>query len=180
MIFTWLPLIRGAMDGTSYAWGAGYFGLRVGGSGVGGHYWLLLVQGLVGLSILALGWRGARSPFHALLLLWHGLLASSAVHSALTNPDQYRFRGDTMGIDISLAWAGPLFFGGFFLLALLWVVRDVRRGERRSVPAWSRSNSSWLALMLLLLPIQFALLRLGEPHGLTDKIGPPANRLRFL
>jgi hypothetical protein len=171
MVFVWLPLIRGPMDGPSYLWGTSYWGLSVGGSGVSGDYWLLVVQGLVGLSILAIGWRGARPPFHLLLLLWHGVLGSSAVYAALRNPDQYRFRGDTLGIDVSLAWAGPLFFGGFFVLAVLWTLRDRRRRERRIVPPWTRANTSWLAVLLAMLPVQFVLLRFGEVHGLTDRIG---------
>jgi hypothetical protein len=170
-IFVWLPLIRGPMDGASYIWGASYWGLSVGGSGIGGDYWLLVVQGFVGLSILALGWRGARPPFHVLLLLWHGVLGTAAAYSAFKNPDQYRFRGDTLGIDVSLAWAGPLFFGSFFLLAVPWTFKDLRRGQRRIVPAWSRTNASWLAVLLALLPVQFVLLRFGQSHGLTDQIG---------
>ncbi len=194
LLFAWLPLIRGPMDGASYVWGASYWGLSVGGSGSGGDYWLLVVQGIVGLSILALGWRGARPPFHVLLLLWHGVLGTSAVYSAYTDPDPYRFRGDTLGIDISLAWVGPLFLGGFFLLAVLWTCLDLRRtrefssaGDKprrytdredtlrdvptRTVAAWTRTNTSWLAVLMLLLPVQFVLLRFGEPHGLTDRIG---------
>lgn len=171
MIFTWLPLIRGLMDGPSYAWGTSFWGYRVGGTGIGGDYWVLVSQAVLGLSVLALGWRGAQAPFHAMLLLWHGVLGSSAVYSALTRPEQYRFRGDTMGIDISVAWVAPLLFGGFFLLALWWVVRDYRRGTSRATPAWTRANSVWLALLGSMLPLQYVLLHFGEPHGLTDKIG---------
>jgi hypothetical protein len=159
------------MDGASYTWGTAYWGLTVGGSGTSGHYWLLVIQGFIGLSILALGWRGARPPFHPLLLLWHAVLATSAVYSAFTHPDQYRFRGDTMGIDISLAWVGPLLFGGFFLLALVWTARDLRRGHRPPVSAWTKTNTAWLAILLCMLPVQFALLRFGEPHGRTDQLG---------
>ena len=171
LVFVWLPLVRGPMDGDSYAWGTSFWGLHVGGRGVGGDYWLLVVQALAGLSILALGWRGARAPFHVLLLLWHGVLGSAAVYSAMTNPQQYRFRGDSLGIDVSLAWAGPLFFGGFFLLAVLWAAKDLRRGRSRATPARRPMNASWLAVLLLMLPVQFVLLRFGAVHGLTDQIG---------
>jgi len=169
LVFVWLPLVRGAMDGVSYAWGTSYWGRSVGGVGVGGDYWLLVVQMVVGLAILWLGWRGARPPLHALLLIWHGVLGSSAVYSAVTDPDQYRFRGDTLGIDV--AWVGPLLFGGFFLLSLLWVTMDRRRVGSKSKPAWSRTNASWLGLLLLLLPVQFLLLRFGDVHGPTDQFG---------
>lgn len=171
LLLVWLPLIRGPMDGASYAWGASYWGVSVGGKGTGGHYWLLLIQGFIGIWILALGWRGARPPIHALLLLWHGVFATSAVYSAITHPEQYRFRGDTMGIDISLAWVGPLLFGGAFVAALLWTLLDLRRAGLRTAPPWTRTNTAWLAALVLLLPLQFALLRFGSPHGVTDRVG---------
>lgn len=171
LILVWLPLIRGLMDGTSYVWGTSYWGISVGGSGIGGEYWLLVIQGFFGLSILGLGWRGVRTPFHGLLLLWHGAFGTAAVYSAVTNPEAYRFRGDTMGIDVSLAWVGPLFFGGFFLLCILWVLNDLQHGKRRTVSAWTRTNTTWLVVLLTMLPIQFVLLGFGEERGLTDQIG---------
>ena len=36
---------------------------------------------------------------------------------------------------------------------------------------WSQRNKKLLAAFFLLLPIQFVLLRFGEPHGTTDAIG---------
>ena len=171
LLLVWLPLVRGVMDGVSYVWAKSYWGLAVGGSGVGGYYWLLLVEGLVGLSILWLGWRGGQPPVRWLLLIWHGVLGTNSIYESIRNPEQYRFRGDTLGIDVSLAWVGPLFFGGFFLLCLLWAIRDRRSVQERSLPSWSRTNTSWLAALLFVIPVQFVLLRFGDEHGLTDQIG---------
>ena len=170
-IFVWLPLIRGLMDGTSYVWGTNYWGISVGGSGIGGEYWLLVIQGFLGMLILGLGWRGARPTSHGLLLLWHGVFGSSAVYSAITEPEAYRFRGDSLGIDVSIAWAGPLFFGGFFLLCIVWVHKDLRRGKLRIVPAWTRTNTNWLVILLAMLPVQFVLLGFWDEQPLTDQIG---------
>ena len=170
-ILVWLPLIRGLMDGSSYVWGTNYWGFSVGGSGIGGEYWLLVIQGLLGLLILGLGWRGTRKTFYGLLLLWHGVFGSSAVYSAITEPEAYRFRGDTLGIDVSIAWVGPLFFGGFFLLCIFWIYKDLQRGKPRTVPAWTRTNTTWLVVLLTMLPIQFVLLGFWEEYQLTDQIG---------
>jgi len=49
--------------------------------------------------------------------------------------------------------------------------KDLCHDERRTVPGWSPTNTLWLALLLMMLPVQFALLRFGEAHGLTDRIG---------
>ena len=171
LLFVWLPLIRGVMDGPSYVWGSSYWGITVGGAGLAGHYWLLVVQGTIGLSILWLGWRRPRPPFHWLLLIWHGVFGTDAIYSSISNPERYRFRGDTLGIDVSLAWAGPLLFGGFFVLAIVWAVQDVRRRARQRVPSLPRWNTPLLAGLLLLLPLQFILFRFGQAHGITDQIG---------
>ncbi len=168
LLAVWLPLVRGLMDGASYQW---TFAPGVGGRGVGGTYWLLVILAGYGLLMLSLGWRGARPPFHWLLLLWHLSLAGLVVYASWTAREPMRFRGDTLGIDISIAWMGPVFFGGFALLAVYWVVRDRRAAPPRVAPEWQRTNRVLLLLAALLLPVQFILLRFGEPHGTTDQVG---------
>ncbi|MGH9835440.1 MAG: hypothetical protein ACREBD_14370 [Blastocatellia bacterium] len=176
----WLPLIRGLMDGSTYQWGGEIWGFKVGGSGVGGDYWLLPLQAGFVLWLLYLGWRGAKQPFHWLLLLWHIPLGASAIYNSLRFPENYRFRGDTLGVDISLAWVGPLLFGGFALLSLIWVARDLRRNQPRAIMPLQHTNRILLTLTLSLLPVQFALLRFGEPHGTTDKIGVLLTMLQWV
>lgn len=171
MIIVWLPLIRGLMDGDSYEWGNSFWGIQVGGQGVHGQYWLLLLQAIIGIAVLYFGWRGARQPFHWLLLLWHIPLGAQAIYDAISSPEDYRFRGDTLGVDVSLAWVGPLFFGGFALLSVLWVIRDLRRERDRTAPEWKRANYVLLLIAVSLLPIQFLLLRFGEQHGPGDQAG---------
>ena len=171
MIIVWLPLVRGLMDGDSYEWGNSFWGIQVGGQGVHGQYWLLLLQAIIGIAVLYFGWRGARQPFHWLLLLWHIPLGAQAIYDAISSPEDYRFRGDTLGVDVSLAWVGPLFFGGFALLSVLWVIRDFRRERDTAAPEWKRANYVLLLIAVSLLPIQFLLLRFGEQHGPGDQAG---------
>ncbi len=123
------------------------------------------------MTILWLGNRGARMPFYWLLLAWHTALFTSFTYASVTSPEDFRFQGDTAGIDFSLAWVGPLFTGVFLALTVFWVVRDVRRPAPRQVAAWSRTNTIWLGSLIALLPIQFVLLRFGDAHGTMDLIG---------
>ncbi|MFN2566606.1 MAG: hypothetical protein ABR499_16540 [Gemmatimonadaceae bacterium] len=167
----WLPLVRGAFDGPSYEWGTSYWGVPFSGAGVGGDYWLPVLKTALGLAILWLGWRGARPPFHWLLLAWNVVLTSDALYIAATRPGSLRFRGDTLGVDVSLAWVAPLLTGVFLALAVVWVVRDRRQKDTRSAPRWTRANTAWSVALLALLPIQFALLRFGPPNGAADKAG---------
>lgn len=167
----WLPFLRGAFDGPSYEWGTSYWGIPFRGSGVRGDYWLPALKTALAVAILWLGWRGARMPFHWLLLFWNLVLTTDAAYSAITRPDAFRFRGDTLGVDVSLAWIAPLLTGVFLLLGVLWVVRDLRRREHRVAPPWTRANTAWAATLLALLPIQFALLRFGPPNSTADKLG---------
>jgi hypothetical protein len=171
MIVVWLPFIRGLLDGETYEWGASFWGFQFGGRGASGDYWILIFQAIFGISLLYFGWRGARQPFHWLLLIWTIPSFIDAIYNALRFPENYRFRGDTLGVDVSLAWVGPLFFGGLAALSVIWVIRDLRQRQTREVPAWNRANSILLALTIGLLPVQFGLLRFGEPHGTTDQIG---------
>ena len=53
------------------------------------------------MSLLFLGWRGGRQPFHWLLLGFHVPLAVAVTYAAATNPQDFRFEGATMGIEPS-------------------------------------------------------------------------------
>jgi hypothetical protein len=171
MIVTWLPLVRGIMDGSSYKWGQSFIGISLSGNGVGGQYWVLVVQAVIGISLVYLGWRGARPPFHLLLLLWNVPSAVNAFFNAIRFPEEYRFQGDTLGVDVSVAWVGPLFWGSLALLSIVWVVRDLKRDGSREVPPWTQRNTILMTLVIALVPIQFLLLRFGTQHGTNDQIG---------
>lgn len=178
LIIVWLPMIRGLMDGESYQWAASLWGFQVGGRGVRGDYWVLVVEGLFGLALLYLGWRGARLPFHWMLLLWLVPHAIDATYNSVTAPEDYRFQGDTLGVNVSLAWVGPVFFGGFALLGIWWVIRNWKKQPER--PAWSRANKLLLIIVACLLPVQFLLLSSGQPHGTTDQIGVILTMLQWV
>ena len=180
LIVTWLPLVRGLLDGDTYEWGNSFWGKQIGGHGLHGDYWLLLIQAAFGILLLYLGWRGARQPFHWLLLLWQIPLAAQACYNSFTSPEDYRFRGDTLGVDVSLAWVGPVFAGGFALLSIFWVVRDLRAKQKKVIPEWRRANLIFLLIALSLLPIQFVLLRFGEPHGPRDQVGVILTMMQWL
>lgn len=180
LLVVWLPLVRGLMDGESYQWANSFWGFQLGGRGLHGAYWVLVLQAAFGITLLYLGWRGAQQPFHWFLLLWHIPLGVQATYDAISSPEDYRFRGDTLGVDVSLAWVGPLLFGGFALLSILWVIRDLRRGRERAVLQWNRANYILLLIAVSLLPIQFLLLRFGEPHGTTDQMGVILTMLQWV
>jgi hypothetical protein len=180
MIVVWLPLIRGLMDGNSYEWGGSFLGNDYGGTGLGGQYWLVVLEAAIAIAIVYLGWRGARQPFHWLLLLWNVSGAINAFYNTIKFPEDYRIQGDTLGIDLSVAWVGPLFWSALTLLSVLWIVRDFRRSEAGVGAGWGRANTVLLVLVLGLLPIQFVLLRFGAPLSRMDQLGVVVTLLQWL
>lgn len=60
------------------------------------------------------------------------------------------------------------------------MIRDLRSGRRREALAWTRTNKGWGWTLISLLPIQFVLLRFGQPHGTTDQIGVVLTILQWL
>ena len=172
----WLPLVRSLMDGDTYEWG--FFGLH--GKGLHGDLWSPVLGASLALATRWLGWRGARLPFHALLLLWVVPLGVGASYLSLSRPQDFRFQGDSLGIDISLVPIGLLLFGGFASLAIWWVIRDLRSGAQREAPPWTRTNTHLFACLAAVLPIQFFLLRFGEPNSPQDAIGVVLTILQWL
>lgn len=168
LIPVWLPLLRGLMDGDSYAWSWGF----IGGRGVGGDYWVLPPVAAWGLSILYLGQRGARRPWFPVLMLgWLGLMAAIWTLAWWEMGDELRLRGDTLGIDVPLGWM-PMAIGvGFLALGIVWNVQDRRGGSVREAPPWHPTNRLLLWILVGLIPLEFLLLRSGPPHGVTDQMG---------
>src|SRR5688572_3488613 len=82
-ILVWLPLVRGATQGPEYRW---VLGAGIGGRGIGGDYWMLIPAAAYVFSLLFLGWRGGRQPFHWLLLGFHLPLAWVVTNAAWANP----------------------------------------------------------------------------------------------
>jgi hypothetical protein len=159
-----LPAVRGAFDGPSYQWEL--FGL--GGRGVGGDYWFPVVGASGALAVVAGAWRCRRWAF-VVLAAWSVLVFVAVLVVGASNPNHFRFRGDTLGIDVSLAWIGPLLFGAGAILSLVAAWRQFRHSP--AVAPWNRRNMQWAVVLVAALPFQFVLLRFGSAESLSDQIG---------
>ncbi len=166
----WLPLVRGATQGEAYHWA---LASGIGGSGTGGSYWMLIPALAFVLSLLYLGWRGGRQPFHWLLLGFHLPLASAVTYDASTDPNGLRLEGATVGLDVSLAVLGQLLFGGAAIAAIVWVIRDLRTGRSRTLAPWVWTRAARLRLLLLvaLVPLEVVLFHSGGMKSVQNMIG---------
>jgi hypothetical protein len=163
----WLPTVRGLFDGNSYEWGLFGFG----GRGIRGDYWLPVVGTTFTLATLAVAWRGLAVTVSAsVLAVWHVALAFAIGYAAVSNPDEFRFEGDTLGIDVSLTIIGPVLFG-VPALASLYYLLLAARGEQPDSVAPAQTARRYVRLCLLaLLPVQFVLFR-NSVDGVSDQIG---------
>ncbi len=163
----WLPAVRGFCDGSSYEWGL--FGFA--GRGTSGDYWLPLLGTATGLALQWLGWRGVWRPFYVMAALWLAAICVGSIVFAALNPQSFRFRGDTLGVDVSLVWVAPVVSGFFLLLVICWIWRHSRARSRMPVPSWGRRNWLWLLAFAAIFPVQLTLLRNGGPDSVLDQIG---------
>lgn len=166
----WVPL-RCIMEGEPFQWGNPFGEGMLRGSGMGGHFWVLLLLSSLFISIVYMGWRDPRGVFKPLLLIWCAVNLIGTLIIVLDDPSRYRFRGDTMGIDINMAWFMPALKGGLLLAAMAWVVREWRSPRQNTAITWTRKNSRYLLPVIILVPFQILLLRLGPMHDWTDKLG---------
>jgi hypothetical protein len=159
-VLVWLPLVRGATQGAAYQWA---LAAGVGGRGIGGAYWMLVLGAVFVVSLLYLGWRGARQPFHWLLLAFHLPLAAAVIYAARTAPGAFRFEGATVGVDVSLAVIGPVLFCGIATAAIVWIVRDLRGRRSRTLEpwVWTRATRIRLTLVIVIVPLEIMLFRSG-------------------
>lgn len=178
-LFAWLPLLRSVFDGESYSWGLSFMGFPLSGSGLGGDFWYLpLKTGFVVLTLYALVrcWRPVGA---ALATLWTALVFADNVRAYLEDPNGLVLRGDTLGININLSLFAPILAGVVLLVCILLWRQSVLHGSRRPGALQPR-NIKRLTFLASLLPLQFGLLRFGEPHGLSDQAGVILTILQWL
>lgn len=173
-VIFWLPTVRGAFDGDSYVWGL----LGLGGRGVGGDYLFPVLASLFSIAVIAAGWR-QRTWAYAIIAVWSVLMLVAATVAVAIRGGDIRFRGDTLGVNVSLAWLGPFVFGLAVIVSGLAYLRAYRQ-PAREVHRWSPVNRRWLATLVTLLPIQFVLLRFGDPASVLDQIGVIITMMQWL
>ena len=166
-VTAWLPFLRGAMDGPSYQWGASHFGWDFGGAGTGGDYWFAAAKAALALLLLWAGWRRPNGPFRLALVLWLILRFADTMHAVIAAPEDFRFQGDTLGVDVSLALVAPLLDGAMLLAACWWFLQ----APAIKVPPLGRLNIVLLAIFVLLLPVQYSLLSAGSGQDTNDVVG---------
>ncbi len=157
----WLPLVRSVVEGPAYHWGATFFGRAFGGAGPGGDFWFVALMAAIGVAFLVVGWRRPNGPFRIVLVAWLALMLADTLYGVIAAPGSYRFRGDTLGIDVSLALAAPALKAAALGLALWWF----QWAPALPVPPLGRANFTLIAMATALLPVQFALLSRGHGHG---------------
>jgi hypothetical protein len=170
-IIAWLPLVRSVLDGPSYQWGAEYFGHRLGGAGLGGDFWFLLVQGAFALALLYFGFRRAGWFAYALICVWLGANFANVLHSYFFQDGGIEFHGDTLGVAVNITLAAAALFGAGLAAAIVGALLEHAGGQRPPQFHWRGVNTSILALALALAPIQFVLLRYAVGRELADQIG---------
>jgi hypothetical protein len=171
LVFSWLPLVRIVMDGESYQWGTVHFGRMFHANSLSADALLLVGKSALLIWMLYLGLRGAGQLFQKLLLIWNMIMTADVLYQVMTNPEGFEFHGDTLGIHLNLGLSLVAVVGGMTLLTVYWIGWLAKAQAPETAPAWVSRNKTLLTVCLLLLPIQFVLLRFGEPHGTTDAIG---------
>lgn len=165
---SWLPFIRGISDGESYQWGTTLFGELFYGDGVGGDFYYVVINVVIFLALMySFYWIKNRMVFYILLLVWYGSMICNAFYEVFVG-EGYIFHGDTMNVHLNLSYAilPIMILMGVFVLH---VAREDRKHFFRAKR--HKKNNLWALVLLLPIPAQGVLFYMGEPHGITDKIG---------
>lgn len=167
-VTTWLPFLRGILDGNSYIWGTTLFGVRFSGTGLEGDFYYVIGNTVIGFLLLySFYWTRKRMLFYALLCLWYGSMIANAFYEVFLG-EGYVFHGDTLDIHLDLSYIVIPLMIALAVLVILVIRKDLRMKFK---PIWTRKNRLWLLILTLPLAAQYFLLGSGEPHGSTDQIG---------
>jgi hypothetical protein len=126
--------------------------------------------------LLWFGWRAPNGRVRWAIVAYLALMLADTLYNVNARPEAFRVRDDRAGIDFSLAVAAPILDGLFLLLGLLWAWR----APTLATPAPGMANRFLLGLALLLLPLQFLLLRSVEGPDSTASLGVLITMLGWL
>jgi hypothetical protein len=163
-ILYWLPFLRSLFDGASYRWGISLFGRDFSGAGLSGDFWFPCLGVALGIVLLWSGWRGPDRLFRPLALLVAGIWFADAVYAIASGQD-IAFEGATLGMTLSV---GRIFVAYYLVLVLMLL--DFRGPPRPARPL-GRANKILLLIVILLLPVQYAVLSSGRGQETSDQIG---------
>ncbi|HEV2818035.1 MAG TPA: hypothetical protein VGW40_12540 [Allosphingosinicella sp.] len=164
-ILYWLPFLRSIFDGASYEWGHSLFGRQFSGAGLGGDFWFPCAGVALGIACLWSGWRGPDRLFRPLALSVVAVWLTDAIHTIASGED-IEFEGATLGMTLSV---GRIFLG-YYLVLLALLLWSFRAPARPALPL-GRANQLLLLVVILLLPIQYAVLSSGRGQEASDQIG---------
>lgn len=124
------------------------------GPGMSADFWIILVFLACGWTIFILGWRGAKTTFKFLLIIWHLGLTSGSALLAL-DPGNLVLQGEAIGFAMSLEILGPILTATTLVLAIVWLAGDIRRGTRnRTVSPLQKRNK--IALFIAVVGLSVA------------------------
>lgn len=163
----WLTFARAVMDGAGFRWSAGLLGNYFRGNGLSGDLWFAAAKAALGIALLWFGWRAPNGRVRWAIVAYLALMLADTLYNVNARPEAFRVRDDRAGIDFSLAVAAPVLDGLFLLLGLLWAWR----APTLATPTPGMANRFLLGLALLLLPLQFLLLRSVEGADPITSLG---------
>jgi hypothetical protein len=146
------------------------------GDGLSGDLWFAALKAALGVALLWFGWRAPNGRVRWAIVAYLALILVDTLFNVNARPEAFRVRDAQVGLDFSLAVAAPILDGLFLLLGLLWAWR----APTLATPAPGRANRLLLGLALLLLPLQFLLLRSVEGADSSASAGVLLTMLGWL
>lgn len=165
---SWLPFIRGIADGESYLWGTSLFGNSFYGKGMSGDFYYVVINVIICLVLMySFYWIKNRIVFYTLLVVWYGSMIANSFYEVFAG-DGYMFHGDTLNVHLDLSF---IIIPIMILMGAL-VVKVILKDLKHSfIAKGTKKNKFWAILLLAPIPVQVVLFYMGEPHGISDKIG---------
>lgn len=163
----WRLTMRAPLQGRIFSWD--YAG--IGGQGAAGGYPFIAFVSVLGLIILAFGWRKPNRFFRWSILIWAGLLFLSSAAIVAAEPGTM-IVAETLGLELSYAWFIFPLDSIYLLITLTWFVLNRQHYVLQDKPVlrWRLANTIFLLLAVLFIPLEYVFFNRGELHGFDNQI----------
>lgn len=111
-----------------------------------------------------------------MVLIWAFLLFLSTIAIFVSDPGIV-ITGETLALEIPLAWTLLPFDTLYFVATLIWFVlsrqdniRNTQVYDSLKWPKWTSVNSIFLIIAVILVPLEYFFFNAGELHGTMDQV----------
>lgn len=113
-------------------------------------------------------------------MVWASLVFLSSAAIVISDPGIV-ITAETLGLELPFAWTLLPFDTLYVVITFVWFLRGWKTLRQHPIrPEWTRVNTAFLVLAVLLTPLAYILFNAGELHGKMDQAAVALTFIQYI